>query len=232
MSLDPHTPRSGMRAVALAAIALAGLVAGTTWWFLRGSAGTAGPPAGAMPVDAPDAANEGRLVSVAGTIAFDAGALDPELGIATHSAALWRDVEMFQWQEQCLANGCAQRGTWSASLIDSSRFTEQTGNRNPAGFPFGSRMFAATSPRLRGFSIDAAVLAAVATRPRPATAAELPPNLAAIFREDDGTLFSGEDSANPAIGDLRVRYRVSEDGPVTLAGVQRDRSLVAVAPMD
>lgn len=223
---------SGMRAVALAAIGVIVLAAGTTWWALRGPAGDAATAAGAKAVDAPDPSNEGLRVSVTGMPTFDAGAVDDELRIATHATVLWRDVEMYQWQEQCVANGCAQRGAWSASLIDSSTFKEKTGNRNPATLPFGSRMFTATSVRLRGFSIEPAVLAGVAARPRPASAGELPPNLAAIFRDDGGALYSGEDIANPAIGDLRVRFRVSTDAVVTLSGVQRGQSLVATAIPD
>ncbi len=232
MSQGRAGSRSGMRTPALAAIAVIVAAAGATWWASGGAGGKSGPSPGAKPVEAPDPANEGHLVRIAGALAFEAGAVDAELGISTHAAVLWRDVEMFQWQEQCLANGCAQRGVWSASLIDSSRFNEKTGNRNPVEFPFGSRMFAATSLRLRGFSIDPALLAGIAAKPRPVSASELPPNLAAIFREDNDTLYSGEDAARPVIGDLRVRYRISEDGAVTLTGVQRDRSLVAIPTAD
>ena len=232
MSQGRSVARSGMRTIALAAVAVIITAAGATWWALGRPDGKTDLPPGARLVEAVDPANEGHLVSIAGTLAFDAGAVDAELGIATHAAVLWRDVEMFQWQEQCLANGCAQRGVWSATLIDSSRFSEKTGNQNPAEFPFGSRMFTAASLRLRGFSIDPAVLAGVAARPRPVSTGELPPNLAAIFRADDGMLYSGEDIARPVIGDLRVRYRISEDGAVTLTGVQRDATLVAMATAD
>ena len=218
-----------MRGIGVVAVAVVAVVAGVLWWALHGREAARSDASTALVVDAYDAANEGKRVRVTGTLTFAAGAVDEELGIETQAAVLWRDVQMAQWQEQCLANGCAQRVVWSASLIDSSTFNERTGRENPASFPFASRAFAAPSLRLGAFTVDPAVLADLPTQPRVASTAELPPNLAAIFRDHDGGLFSGDDVGEPAIGDLRVSYRVLAPGPVTITGVQRGTTLVAEA---
>lgn len=217
-----------MRGIGIVAVAMVVVVGGTFWWASRSGEAVRNGADDALVVDRIDPANEGRRVSVTGTLTFAAGAVDEELGIETADAVLWRDVEMAQWQEQCLANGCAQRIAWSSSLIDSSAFNERTGRENPTSFPFQSRAFAAPSLRLGAFSVDPSVLAGLPTRARLASTAELPPNLAAIFRDDDGGLYSGDDAAEPAIGDLRVRYRVPAPGPVTVTGVQRGNAVVAI----
>ena len=58
----------------------------------------------------------------------------------------------------------------------------------------------------------------------------LTPNLAAIFQDNTGSLYSGEDVRKPAVGDLRVAYRVVPFGQVTVTGMQRGAHLVAASP--
>lgn len=221
-----------MRSIGVVAIGVVAIVAGLLWWTLHGRGAANSGASSALVVATLDSANEGRLVSVTGTPTFAAGAVDDELGITTQAAVLWRHVEMAQWQERCVANGCAQSIAWSSSLIDASTFNEKTGRVNPGAFPFSSRAFAAPSLRIGAFTIDPAVLASQSTQPRVASTAELPPNLAAIFRDYDGGLHSGEDILVPAVGDLRVSYRVLATGPLTVTGVQRGQALVAVVAQD
>ena len=221
-----------MRSIGAVSIGVVAIVAGMLWWTMYGRGVSNSAASSALVVETFDAANEGRRVSVTGTLSFATGAVDDELGIATQAAVLWRDVEMAQWQEQCLANGCVQRIAWSSSLIESSTFNEKTGRANPVEFPFSSRAFVAPALQLGAFTVDAAVLAGLPTLPRVASTAELPPNLAAIFRDHDGGLHSGEDIQAPAVGDLRVRYRVLAPGPVTVVGVQRGQALVAAAQQE
>jgi hypothetical protein len=223
---------NNMRGIGVVAIGIVAIVAGLLWWTLHGRGATSSGTSGARVVTTFDPANEGSLVSVTGTPTFAAGAVDDELGITTQAGVLWRHVEMAQWQERCVANGCAQSIAWSSSLIDASTFNEKTGRVNPGAFPFSSRAFAAPALRIGAFTVDPAVLATQATQPRVVSAAELPPNLAAIFRDHDGGLHSGEDIEVPAVGDLRVSYRVLATGPLTVTGVQRGQGLVAVEPQD
>ncbi|MEO5558354.1 MAG: TMEM43 family protein, partial [Dokdonella sp.] len=54
----------------------------------------------------------------------------------------------------------------------------------------------------------------------PVHVAQLPPNLAATFRDHDGVLYAGADPDHGAVGDLRVSYRVVAAGPVHLNAIQ------------
>ena len=204
------------------------LAAGAWFWASRGAPRSPDvADAIAVPAATIDRANEERRVTVSGMLEIEAGAVDNELDVASAAALLFRDVEMYQWQESCLANGCGQGMVWSATRIDSSQFREQAGNANPVGFPFANARFAAQAIRLGRFTVDPDLVAQLPTQPRPVWVSDLQPNLAAIFRDADGSLFSGDDIGHPKLGDLRVSYREVPLGEVTLTGVQRGDHLVA-----
>jgi hypothetical protein len=178
-----------------------------------------------------DPSNEGRLISVLGELRAEGIPRDDELGVAADGAlVLRRDVEMFQWQEQCMANACSQRAGWSSTLIDSGQFKEKTGNANPADFPFHSTRFVAPAITLGAFAVSPELIASgLQVESRAVRLSELPPNLAASFIEHEGRLFAGSDPLAPAIGDLRVMYSVVPAQVVTLIGVQRGQELVPAA---
>ncbi|MFI4969945.1 MAG: TMEM43 family protein, partial [Lysobacterales bacterium] len=71
------------------------------------------------------------------------------------------------------------------------------------------------------YRVDATLAAAgVAPVAYPVRAAQLPANLAATFREQDGVLYAGANPQHPAAGDLRVSYRIVPAGPRHVSGVQ------------
>ena len=174
-----------------------------------------------------DADNEGRLVSVQGQLVADHPPADAQLGIVANRAiVLARDVEMYQWQENCIDSVCTQRADWSAAWIDSSRFSEQVGHRNPDRLPLESTQFNGEGIHLDAFQPDLdLVVAKIGFVPRPIEPTELSSNLAASFSVSDNQLLSGNDPMHPAIGDLRIRYRVVPGGATTLNGIQKSTRL-------
>lgn len=193
------------------------------------------------PVEAPrvaaesiDPANEGRLVSIDGTLSVKRPARDTQLGIVADAVMLLRFAEMLQWQEKCDGAKCAYQQVWSPLVIDSRKFREQEGHKNPERLPMTSGRFSAGEMRLGAFLVDAAALgnfrldSALQTKPvpYPVTTAALPSNLAISFREFNGALYAG-DPDHRAVGDLRVSYRIIPAGNVELTGLQHgDRLLV------
>lgn len=174
-----------------------------------------------------DAENEGRLVSVQGQIVTDHPPEDMELGlVAKNAVVLARDVEMYQWQERCIEGVCTQREGWSAEWIDSSRFSEQIGHRNPDRMPLESKRFDAEGIHIGAFQLDIDLaIAEIGFVSRPIEAAELSANLAASFSISDNQLLSGNDPTHPVVGDLRVRYREVPAGAATLDGIQKSTRL-------
>ncbi len=219
-------------------VGFAALVAGAAWWGLRARDAAPDVPGQGTPTavkaDAVDPANEGRLVSIAGALRIDARAVDTQLGVSTDAVALLRDVEMYQWQEQCVANACGQKAVWSPEVIDSNAFRERTGNVNPGRFPFERARFPAGRILLGAFVVDPALVTeSLGTKPHPVGLRDVHPNLEASFGEHDGVLYADGDPDKPMIGDLRVSYRVVPVGDVVLTGIQRaDRLEPAVTSTD
>lgn len=213
-----------MRGRTLALLGFAALAAGAGWYFLRDRATSPLPDSDvqAVAVERIDAANEGRRVSIDGALRVVQPPRDRDLGIeAPQAVVLLREVEMLQWRESCEGAACSHRLGWASAPIDSNAFREPAGHANPASMPFGAARFEAGELRLGAFEVGASMAAdGVDAVAWPVGITRLPPNLAATFRDCDGALCSG-DAANPASGDLRVRYRVVPAGARALAGVQR-----------
>jgi len=228
--LNPRPRRR--RTVFLLAGALALLMLALGTWMNR-EAPAPSLPTTAIPVaaDPVDADNEGRLVKVSGRLSVEQPATDPQLGLqAADAIVLIREVEMLQWQEHCNAGACTLATIWSPTLVDSTRFSASPGQRNPDHFPLQGERFAGKDIRLGAFVPDVDLLvASLDSTPRPVSLDEFPENLAASFSVVDGALVSANDRDHPAVGDLRIRYRIVPAGEVTLSGIQQSSRLLAPA---
>jgi len=189
----------------------------------------------AVPLDRIVPSNEGRTIALSGKLDVRTPARDTQLGVSADAVMLLRFSEMLQWLEQCAGDKCEYKKVWSPQLIRSGKFREQEGHKNPDRLPLTSARFSAPEVRLGAFRIDAATIgnyrltAALQVQPVafPVSSSQLPSNLAISFRDSNGVLFAGNDPAHPAIGDIRVSYRIIPATDVQLTGIQRgDRLLV------
>ena len=180
-----------------------------------------------------DPANEGRVVAIEGRLSVKKAPRDTQLGIAADAVMLLRYAEMLQWQEHCAGTNCTYQEVWSPQAIDSRKFREPAGHKNPERLPITTGRFSAGEMRLGAFVVDAAALgnyrldSALQTKPVPFPVkdAELPSNLAISFREVNGALYAG-DPEHRAVGDLRISYRIIPAGNVELIGTQRGERLI------
>jgi hypothetical protein len=206
-------------------------VAGAAWYWLHHPGAAVQQPPMATPVvakaDHVDPHNDGRAITLSGSVQVVRPARDVELGVTADAVVLEREVRMLQWQEHCAGADCSYALAWSERPIDSHAFRDAQAHRNGAPFPFSSQRFTAGELRLGAYAVDPALAASGAGFVRhPVTVARLPPNLAATFRDCDGGLCSG-DPAHPAAGDLRVDYRIIAAGQRTLDGIQQGNRLQA-----
>lgn len=233
--------RSGRRTRSLVVMLVVGALVAGGWYLLHRRVNLAQLwPAATAPKAVPDApaavaidriepGNEGRTVVVSGALRANAPARDTELGVAVPNAlALLRQVEMRQWRETCTAAACEYALVWASKPIDWHTFRERRGHENSMPFPFSSQRFLASGVHLGAFNVDPA-LAAAAVEPiaYPVHVAQLPPNLAATFREQDGVLYTGAVGSAPAAGDLRIGYRIVPAGEQRLSGTQKGDRLIA-----
>jgi hypothetical protein len=229
------SPAIGIAILIVVAIAVGAYV----WWHGKHGASAVTAPvateksgdadeAAVVAIDRIEPANEGRLVTLRGKLDVRAPATDSQLGIRADAVMLFRYADMLQWQEKKDGDKVDYIEVWSPQLIDSSKFHDAEKHRNPTKMPFGIARFSSTDIRLGAFAVDGGILgnsrntASLHAQPQPhaVSASELPPNLAASFRDSEGMLYAG-DPAHRAIGDLRVIYRVIPAGTVEITGIQR-----------
>lgn len=203
----------GRRVALVALAAVAALAAG--YFLLR-----APSPPPLVSADRADPANEGKTTAMEGDLVVVRRPRDPMLGVEADAVALERVVEMRQWQEHCAGQACSYELAWSAKPIASRGFREAAAHANPSAFPFAGDRFYAGELRMGAFEVNAALaMRGVEPVAHAVSLAQLPPNLAATFRESGGALVTG-DPARPAAGDLRVRYEIVPAGHRRLTGMQ------------
>lgn len=154
-----------------------------------------------------------RLDAVVGELAASEPLIDPDFGVAVRALGLRRTVKMWQWQRTDSVPGAAgYQAQWSQQSIDSRAFDRA--HRNPT-MPFASAQWWSNSALLNGRPVSPELLATLdGWQTQAARVDLLPANLAAIFAVEDGMLYSGNDSAQPQIGDLRVSWEALPAGPV------------------
>lgn len=179
--------------------------------------------------------NDGKLVHVNGPLKTTAPLVDTEFGVSTPGAVLVRHVEMFQWKEDKETTtsknfgGSEERKTtytyskeWSSSRNDSSRF-KQRERTNPQ-MRYRGTMLVANDASLGAFRPSDGVLrrlkAEDTLRVDAALLDKLRQRLGQQVHIVDGQIYLGADPANPAIGDLRISYRLAKPDTVSILGKQ------------
>jgi len=180
--------------------------------------------------------NEGKLVHVAGPFATKAPLVDPEFQVSATGAVLERRVEMFQWKEdketetQKNFGGSEERKTtykytkvWSSSQIDSKRFRVTSGHSNPQ-MRYRGQTIAAKDATVGAFQPSDAVLRRLAAGEKmalaPSLAEQLSQRLGRKVQIVDGEIYLGDNPDNPAVGDLRISYKLANPSVVSIVGRQ------------
>ncbi len=209
----------------LGLIAVAALILGGMLLARQHGAAPGGSDGTPIAISGFDPANEGRLVSIHGTLVVSDPPRDPQLGlVADGQAVLMRDVEMYQWQEICEVGACRYEGIWAAQRIDSTPFQTHTGHANPE-IPFASTSLVGDGMRVADLDVaPGLVVAAVEPVAYPIEAGRLPPNLAATFDARNGDLYTGVPD-EPKVGDLHISYRAIPAGAINLTAIQRGSHL-------
>ena len=207
-----------------------------------GSAGSAGATAaspGATSV--PESVTTTTTPAPQGQVESTLPVEDPVFGFSTRALALERRVEMLQWQRDAQGAYVTQ---WSAAQIDSSGFDQK--HANPPELPFNGERWWTRKARLDGQPVSPNLLAALdAWQPYAPDLRQLPPNLAASFQPDGQWLSTSQAPKHPAVGDVRLRWRILEHAspppgialregrwelPADIAAVAAQPAIAPVAP--
>ncbi|MCB1507707.1 MAG: TMEM43 family protein [Hyphomicrobiaceae bacterium] len=195
--------------------------------------------------DRVDPANEGRLIHLSGAARTAEPLADPQTGIAAQGLRLERRVEMYQWIEERESStrtrvGGGQetvttytyRRDWSSSAVDSARFQEPNGHRNPP-FSIEGRTVVAQDARLGAYMLSPEIAGRVPGAQELIVSRDAEQRLRQAFGAgravsvQDGGIYLGYNPSAPSIGDTRIRYEVVPAGDVSIVAAQRGSGLGA-----
>jgi Transmembrane protein 43 len=186
------------------------------------------------PSDNVNAANEGKLVHMTGRAKTSETVSDPVLGVSANALSLKRKVEMYQWKETAKSEkkdkvgGSTETVTtytyakeWSESAIESSKFKQQQGHRNPGSMPYKTEQWTAGKVTLGAYTLTPAQVGRI-SGDEPVTAAAPLSNsdTSRPLREHAGGLYAGQNPDQPQVGDLRILFTKVGESDITLVAKQ------------
>jgi len=198
-----------------------------------GEAGTV-----SVAADKVDPANEGKLVHVTGDVKTTGTVADSAFGVqAAEVLRLVRTVEMYQWREKAESKTERKVGgskkttttytyheTWSEGLIDSSKFKDPAAPKNPAAMAYRSQTFQAPTASVGAFKLNAGQIGRAGTVEPLAladdAAARVSAKIGRTVKLQAGALATGTSLETPAIGDLRITFKVARPGPASIISQQ------------
>ena len=182
-----------------------------------------------------DASHADKLVHVTGKAVTDATLKDADFGVSAQALKLKRSVEMYQWDErtQSKTNKKLGGGTetvktftyekkWSGSLNSSANFKEPSGHQNPGAFPYEPSQQVADKVTLGAFRLSPSLVGMISNfEPLPIGSDSLQPEpLNNKAKLQGNGFYIGSDSANPQVGDTRVKFEVARPADVSVIAKQ------------
>ena len=185
-----------------------------------------------------DAAQEGNLVHVSGTVDTQSSLSDSRFGITEHGVRLVRRSEMYQWTETRKTETVTKLGGgeetvttytydtgWSDRPHDSSRFREPDGRTNPP-MEIQGQSFQVPEATLGAFSLSQRVLSLIGGARQVALSPDMTDTIqqavGAGVRASvaDGRIYLGAEPSRPSVGDYRISYELVPLGPISVIGRQ------------
>ena len=187
-----------------------------------------------------DAATEKKLVHLSGETATNAPLADTPFGVSAAGLKLIRDVEMYQWVEVVRSETKSKVGggsetvkhytydkEWRKDRVDSDHFKVAAGHHNPQ-MEHSSFTHVAQDVVLGAFSLPTFLVSQIGGA-EPFEVASLDEADEAVrsrAKLHDGGVYLGNSPELPAIGDLKVRFRLVPNGPVSIVAQQSGSSFV------
>jgi hypothetical protein len=196
-----------------------------------------------VPADRVDAANDGKLVHVMGTLTTGGPAVDGEFGVRSSGVRLLRTVEMYQWTEETEKETHKKLGgseetvtkykyqrTWSDRAVDSSKFKERQGHTNPQ-MTYQRRLAVAPQAKLGAFAMPDNLLRSFGEEVKLAVTDNQADALEKRIRKPvqavDGVLYIGKDPSQPVVGDIRITFSEVKLQAASVVAQQAGSSFVA-----
>ncbi len=180
-----------------------------------------------------DAADEGKLVHLAGMTKTETPLTDPAFGVTYSGVRLDRAVEVYEWTESSHSSTTTSiTGTkttttqydykkqWQNALIDTSRFHEKEGHENPSSLAYPAKTFKAESVALGAFELDSALAAKITGDEQVPLAADSLKLPAGARLDSGGSIYVGANPEVPAVGDLKITEKGTPNTTVSVVAAQ------------
>lgn len=178
-----------------------------------------------IPTTPVDPKNNMHVVYLSGLATTDETLNDPLFNVAEKAIQLNRQVQMYQWKEDVSTKteknlgGSEQeiktysyRQIWSSEPIDSSRFKEQAGHENPSIMPIQSKIQYANKVTVGDFFLPSQLITQISGDNSVDLSKADMVLLQAKFNKpahaDGESIYIGDNSTSPKIGDLRITMTV------------------------
>ena len=188
--------------------------------------------------DALDTSNDGKLIHFSGEATTQDMVTDLDFAIEARALKLRRVTEMYQWEEkkeerkEKVSGGSEKTITrykyskvWSELHIDSGSFNRKgsRGRSNPASIPYESDEFVADKITVGAFQLSSSLIVKIDAFEALRLPTEVREQIGdrTVHRTGNG-LYIGADSAEPEIGDLKVRFEVVPS-PTEVSVVSRQK---------
>ena len=164
---------------------------------------------------------DGKLVATHGKLKVDGTISDDEFLVSSQSAALYRKVEMLQWNEDCVADdNCTYSKEWSDTLIDSKGF-EKSGYTNPESMPYESQKFLSETAMIGAFTLPSKLLDRLSLKKKVSSLNED----AAISHGmtiTENKFYTNVIDNKPEIGNIRISFYENNAKVVSVLAEQSD----------
>ena len=187
-----------------------------------------------------NANNNNALIHISGRAVTSDILKDQWFGVAENALKLHRIVEMYQWEEHSKTERSnsgrdetskttySYNKTWSAQLIDSSRFKEREGHDNPSSMSYNSETFIASNINVGAFKLTSAFVKQIddfISYPlSQQNFDDMDKRLQQYFRLNGNEYFYG-DPANPQIGAIKIQYSIIKPLEVSVIGKQNNNTI-------
>lgn len=194
-----------------------------------------------LPSDAVDPARDRKLVHLTGETRTSGPVSDADFGLSADAVKLIRRVEMYQWVEaersetrNKLGGGSETVTTytyekqWRDKPVDSTRFKVPTGHENPRELPYPSATVTADTVTLGAYTLPTFLIDRMSWEQALAVESldQASQEIRSRAKLTAEAIFLGADPASPQVGDVRVRFSLVPNGPISVVAQQEGASLV------
>ncbi len=194
-----------------------------------------------IPVDAVNAANNGKLIHTQGLATTEEILQDDVFAVSAPAIKLERVVSMYQWKESEKTDTQEKVGgsktttktysyskEWSDSEINSSSFKQASGHTNPS-MPYKSQTFQAQDVSLGAFKLNANQVSRLSgEQDFSLQDVQAPAQLMGKTLTATGTgFYLGNNPNDPQTGDLKISFKVLKSTNVSIVAQQQGNSFSA-----